>query len=70
MTIKARIIRLEAKRSANPLADLSDAELETMLFQLRVLSAARNDADPHSMWGANGWDGADMQRLADLTVSQ
>ena len=67
MTVKARILRLEARQPVNLLADLSEAELETMLAQLHVLEAARNDADLDSMWGANGWDDADMQRLADLT---
>lgn len=69
MTIKARILRLEVKRPASPLADLTDAELETMLSQLRVLRAARNEADLDSMWCANGWDDADMRRVADLTAS-
>jgi hypothetical protein len=67
MALKARILRLEARQPVNVLADLSEAELETMLAQLHVLRAARNDADLDSMWGANGWDDTDMQRLADLT---
>jgi hypothetical protein len=66
MVLKSRIIRLEAKHPVNSLADLSDAELETMLAQVRVLKAARNEADLQSMWGASGWDDADMQRLASL----
>ena len=66
MVLKARIIRLEAKQPVNPLAGLSDMELETMLAQVRVLKAAHNDSDLYSMWSAAGWDDADMQRLASL----
>lgn len=43
MALKARILRLEARQPVNLLADLSDAELEMRLVQVRAVLRARGE---------------------------